>query len=90
MVLISVVDADDHHAAGRVGHGGHILGELLLARVGARVEILLPVQVDALGHVAFNRAVQIVLGEVIGVSSQGGGQPCGQSHRYSSVFTTCR
>jgi hypothetical protein len=35
MVLVAVIHADDDHAAGGVGHGTHVLGELLLARVGA-------------------------------------------------------
>ncbi|WP_244207095.1 hypothetical protein [Streptomyces swartbergensis] len=89
MVLLAVVDTDDDHAAGGVGHGGHVLGEFLPARVGARVEVLLPVEVDAPGYPAVDRTLQIVLGEAIGVSSQGGGEPCGQSHRYSSAFTGC-
>jgi hypothetical protein len=76
---------DDGLAAGR---GGDVLGEILAVRVGALVELLPPVEVDALRDVVHDRAPQIVPGEIVGVSSQGDGEPYGQDHRNSGVLTT--
>jgi hypothetical protein len=66
---------DDGLAVGGADRGGDILGEVLAARVGARVELLPPVEVDALRDVVHDRAPQIVTGEIVGVPSQGGGEP---------------
>jgi hypothetical protein len=79
---------DDGLAVGGAGRGGDVFGEVLAVRVGARVELLPPVEVDALRSVVHDRAPQIVTSEIVGVSSKGGGEPYEQDHRNSGVLTT--
>jgi hypothetical protein len=79
---------DDGFAAGGAGRGGDVLGEVLAVGFGALVELLPPVEVDALRDAVHDRAPQIVPGEIVGVSSQGGGEAYEQGHRNSGVLTT--
>nr|WSZ20510.1 hypothetical protein OH837_48105 [Streptomyces canus] len=87
VVLMAVVDADDH-AAGGVGLADTSLASSFLPASASGERSFFPSGRRSRAR-GFQHAVQIVLGEVIGVLSQGGGEPCGQSHRYSSVFTAC-